>query len=575
MILKKVIAVFSFSLFLLGCGNDAAKQQQTKRIAKGNVKLGGVFHENETEYFRTLFPQNVTEVVGHRITNQVYEGLVRLNQADLSIEPSLAYRWDVNDSATQFTFHLRKNIFYHDDVCFLNGKGREMKAQDFVFCFEKLCTPDASNQGYWLFKDIVRGANEYFDAKEKKTNPIAHVAGVSAPDDSTLILNLQKPFAGFLYRLAMPFTAVFPKEAVDYYGSELREHCVGTGPFRVKRVLPDGGVFLVRNEHYWEHDSFGNQLPYLDGVRFSFIKDEKVEMLEFKKGNLDMKYRLPLDMVTQILDSNKNLTPDYKQFQLQTVKELSTQYYCFLNTDKVFGNVHVRRAFNYAIDRKKIVDYTLKGEGEIANSGIVPEGMSGFNYDAIKAFDYDVKKAKAELALAGYADGKSFPDVTLHINSGGGRNEKVAEAISSMLKESLNINVELSQSLWAQHTENSEMGRFEFWRYGWVADYPDSENFLNLYYGKNVPEKKDERAYLNPCRYKSAAFDKIFEKAMATPDPAERNRLYEQATQIGLDDAVTLCLFYPMNRRLLQSWVKNFPANGMEYRSFRKVWIDK
>ncbi|MFN8278381.1 MAG: ABC transporter substrate-binding protein [Chitinophagales bacterium] len=529
---------------------------------------------NETEYFRSLFPQNVTETVGHRITNQVYEGLVMLRQSDLSVQPALAYRWEIEDSARRFIFHLRRGVYFHNDACFKNGRGREFNANDVVYCFQKLCTPDVQNQGFWLFKDLVQGANEFFADREVNAGKLSHVAGIRALNDSTVEIKLVRPFAGFLFRLAMPFTAIFPKEAVDYYGIDMREHAVGTGPFVIKKIMPDAGVFLVRNEHYWGVDSFGNQLPYLDAIRWSFIKEEKVEMLEFKKGKLEMKYRLPLDMVTQVISSEGKLQPEYKRFQLQTVPELSTQYYGLLHTGKIFNNVHVRRAFNYAIDRQRIVRYTLKGEGVPVTAGIVPEGMPGYRYDNIKGFTFDVQKAQTELAQAGYPNGKNFPALTLHINSGGGRNEKVAEAITAMLKENLNIDVDISQSLWAQHTENSEMGRFDFWRLGWVADYPDPENFLNLCYGKNVPADGG-RAYINSFRYVNPAYDRLFEQAMATADVEQRNRLYETLTQITIDDAVTLNIFYSLNRRVLQPYVRNFPANGMEQRLLKEVWLDR
>ncbi|MFN8309882.1 MAG: ABC transporter substrate-binding protein [Chitinophagales bacterium] len=569
---SKPLAALVLVSWLTAC-NLSSGQHPKARKANGPVKYGGVFHVNETEYFRSLFPQNVTETVGHRITNQLYEGLVVLSQADLSLHPNLATHWEVEDSARLFVFHLRKGVFFHNDPCFKNGKGREMNASDVVYCFEKLCTPDASNQGFWLFKDLVEGASEFYAQHEAGNAQMQHVPGIQQINDSTVSIRLVRPFAGFLFRLAMPFTAIFPKEAVTFYGMDLREHAVGTGPFCIRKIMPDAGVFLVRNENYWGADSFGNKLPYLDAIRWSFIKEEKVEMLEFKKGNLEMKYRLPLDMVTQVVQ-NGQLQGEYRKFQLQTVPELSTQYYGLLHTGKLFSNVHLRRAINFAIDREKIVRYTLKGEGVAVKAGIVPEGMPGYNYANVHGFTFDPAQAQKELALAGYKDGKDFPALTLHINSGGGRNEKVAEAITSMLKENLNINVDISQSLWAQHTENSEMGRFDFWRLGWVADYPDPENFLNLCYGKNVPAD-GERAYINSFRYRNPVYDALFEKAMATSDFEARNRLYEQLTQMTIDDAVTLNIFYSLNRRLLQPYVRNFPANGMEQRLFREVWLDK
>jgi oligopeptide transport system substrate-binding protein len=562
-------------LLLLLCGCTGREHNNTaSRKAKGAVKYGGVFHINETEYFRSLFPQNITETVGHRVTNQVYEGLLRLDQASLAVMPCLASSWVVSDSARLFTFTIRHGVYFHDDACFPSGKGRQMTALDVQYCLDKLCQPSPVNQGFWLFKDVVVGATAYFAAREHGDTSVAHVPGISVPNDSTIVIQLVRPFAGFLYRLAMPYTAIFPREAIAHYGIDMRERCVGTGPFHIKRLLPDVAVYLERNDTYWGRDSMGNTLPYLDGIRWSFIKAEKVEMIEFRKGKLDMKYRLPLDMVREVIDTAGLLLPDYKQYQLQTVPELSTQFYGLLHTDKVFSNVHVRRAFNYAIDRKRIITYTLKGEGVASNGCIVPRGMAGFHQEQIKGYDYNPEKARQELALAGYPDGRGFPDITLQINSGGGRNEKVAEAIANQIEKSLGITVHIAQSLWAQHTENAEMGRYQFWRFGWVADYPDPENFLNLYYGKNVPAPT-ERSYLNSSRYSNPAFDKVFELALSTADFDQRNRLYEQAAQIGVDDAVTLNIFYSLNRRLLQPWVRQYPANGMEYRSLREVWMDR
>jgi peptide/nickel transport system substrate-binding protein len=555
---------------LVSCDGNQPAGAKDNRSAKGGVKYGGVFRVNETEFYRSLFPHNITEVVGHRIVNQVYEGLVTLHPGDLSIEPCLAESWTVNDSATVFTFNLRKGVFFHDDEVFDNQRGREVTAEDFVYCFELLCKKSPSNQGFWLFDGVVKGAKKYYE------NPSEHTRselGIKALDSHTLQIRLEKPFAGFLYRLAMPFCAVFPRELYEKKAEAMRDMAVGTGPFIIKKILPDESVYLVRNNNYWKKDEFGNSLPYLDGVKFSFIKEEKTEMLEFRKGNLEMKYRLPLDAINEILDNEGHLKGDYKRFILQHTTELSLQYYGFLHTHPVFSNVHVRKAFCYAIDRKKIVDYTVKGEGVPAFNGIVPLGMKGYKHESVKGFSFDPNRAKEELKAAGYPDGKNFPKITLQINSGGGRNEKVAEAITAMLKENLNVEVEITQLPFAQHLENYETGKVPFWRAGWVADYPDPENFLTLCYGKHVPESPTDKAYLNSFRYKNAAYDRLFEQALSTTDFDKRNRIYEQLDQMIINDAVMMPIYYTVNRRLIQPYVKNFPVNGMEYRSFREVWF--
>lgn len=570
------ICICSTILLLSACGggNQKAKEQTQ---GKGGIKYGGTFRYNENEYLKSLFPLSITETVGHRIVTQVYEGLVHFNPKDLTVEPLIAESWTVDSTATVYTFKLRQGVYFHDDKCFANGKGREVTAGDFVYCFNLLCTPDSKNNGFAFFRDIVKGATELYSARQKNEHDADELSawGVKALNDSTLQLTLVKPYADFLNRLALPFMNVFPKEAVELYKGEILYHTVGTGPFALKALKADEAVLLTRNEKYWGKDEFGNQLPYLDAIKVSFMKEDKTEMLEFQKGNLDMKYRLPFDMIDDILDDKKQLKGDYKKFVYQSQPELATQFYGFLFSDKVFSNKNVRLAFNHAIDRVKIADYTAKGEGVPCLNGFVPLGMPGYDNALVKGFKFDVAKAKEYLTKAGYPNGKGFPKTTLEINSGGGRNEKVAETIQKMLSENLNIDVEISQVVWAQHTNNVETGKTNFWRFAWIADYPDPGNFLNLFYGKNVPATFEEASYMNPTRYVNAQYDALYEKAIATTNLEERNKLYAQLDQMLIDDAPFLPIYNSVNRRLIQPYVKNFENNGMEYRSFREVWLNK
>ncbi|MBL7777645.1 MAG: ABC transporter substrate-binding protein [Chitinophagales bacterium] len=574
-----LFAALVLSLLFQSCGDSKNNNTQntTKREAKGGVKYGGVFRYNESEFLKSIYPLGVTEVTGHRITNQVYEGLVRFNQKDLTIEPCLAKSWEVSEDATQYTFRLHSGVKFHNDPCFEGGKGRLMTAQDFVYSLNQLCTPDPKNQGFTFFRDVIAGAEELYTAREKKQDDklLLEKWGVKALDDTTLQITLRKPTVDLLQRLALPFAAVFPKEAVEKYKGEILYHAVGTGPFVLKALKQDEAIILARNEEYWDKDEFGNQLPYLDGIKVSFMKEEKNEMLAFKKGDLELKYRLPFDMIDEIIDENKQLKGEYKKFQLQVAPELSTQFYGFLVPDKLMSNKNVRLAFNYAIDRKAIADYTAKGEGTPCMNGFVPLGMPGYDNAQVKGYTFDAAKAKEYLAKAGYPNGKGFPKITLEINSGGGRNEKIAEAIQKMLTQNLNIEVEITQVVWAQHTNNVETGKVNFWRFGWVADYPDPINFLSLFYGKNVPATMEQASYGNPTRYKNAAYDALLEKAMNTTNDAERNKLYVQLDQMIVDDAPVLLITHSMNRRLLQPYVQNCPNNGMEYRNFREVWLDK
>ncbi len=574
--LALIIILLSFVACKTGSTDDANGNSTASQIqkAKGDRHYGGVFKMNETEFFRSLYPLNVTETSGNRITNQVYEGLVQFNQADLTINPCLATHWDIDDSKTVYTFHLRKDVKFHDDPCFPNGKGRMMTAHDIKYNLDKMCAFDVNNKGYDFFKDRIKGATEYYNQTVKKNFPASGCEGIKVIDDHTIQMTLTRPFAGILNLLALPFAYCFPKEAFDKYGIEMRVKMVGTGPFYLKAIRENDAVILAKNKEYWGKDKLGNQLPYLDGIRWSFLGDQKSEMLEFKKGKLDMIYRLPLEMVDEIIDKNNNLKEGYKQFQFQEEATLALQYYGFKMSEGRFAESKaLRQAFNYAVDRKKIVDYTVKGAGIPANYGVVPPAFASYDAKAIKGYKYDPVKAKQKLAEAGYPNGKGFGELTLQINSGGTRNEQIAEAVQKMIKENLNIDVKIVKMPWAQHLEAYETSKSEFWRSGWVADYPDPENFINLFNGVHIPPKLTDKSYLNSTRYRNAEFDKLYEEAQKTIDLKARNQLYMKADQIVIEDAPIIPIYYYNDRRLLQPYVKNFPQNAMEYRNLRDVYL--
>jgi len=582
--MKKIqfILLLIATIGLWSCGGgDGDGSSSTASSSKGDLKeasggkyYGGVFKMNETEYFRSLYPLNVTEVTSNRITNQIYEGLVQFDQKDLTIKPCLAERWDITEDGTLYTFHLRKGVKFHDDPCFSDGKGREVTAKDFKYNLDKLCAFDVNNKGYDFYKDHIEGAEAYYKNSIGGNAPAAGCSGIRLVDDYTIQIKLKKPFAGILNKLALPFAYLFPKEAFDTYGVEMRAKTVGTGPFITKAIKENDALILVKNKEYWGKDSNGNQLPYLDGIRWSFLGDQKSELLEFKNGNLDMMYRLPLEMVEDIIDTKGNLKEGYKQYIFQEEPALSVYYYGFKMSEGRFAdNKKLRQAFNYAVDRQKIVDYTVRGAGIPANSGIVPPAFAGFDASAVKGYKFDRDKAKQLMAEAGYPNGKGFEELTLQINSGGGRNEQIAEAIQKMIKENLNIDVKITKMPFAQHLEALETSKSEFWRAGWVADYPDPENFINLFNSAHIPAKLTDKSYINSFRFRSPKFDALYNKALETLDVNARMKLYEQADQVMIDEAPIIPIYYYKDRRLVQPNVKNFPQNSMEYRNLRDVYF--
>lgn len=569
---KAIFSILTATL-LWSCGGNKDSEGGI-REAKGGVYYGGIFKSNEIEDFKSLYPLNVTEIVSIHIAANAYEGLVKLSQTDLSITNCLAEKVDKTKDAQTWTFYIRKDVKFQDDPCFPDGKGREITAADFKYCFDRLCEASPENHQFGVtFSGRVEGADEYYQSTVDKKPLATGVSGVKVIDDHTLQISLKFPFAGFLNILTMPGCWLYPQEAVAKYGSDMRVTCVGTGPFQVRNVKEGDAVVMERNKNYWDIDEFGNQLPYLDGLKYSFIKDKKSELYEFKKGNLDMTFRLPIEMIPDILDEFNHAKEGNARFDMMVVPAMGVDYYGFQHQSDIFKKREVRLAFNYAIDREKLVTYTLQGDGIPATYGIIPPSFKEYDNKALKGFSFKPDTARHFLAMAGYPNGKDFPKLTLQINSGGERNVQVAEVVQKMLKENLNIDVDINVMPMAEHMENYETGKALFWRTGWIADYPDPETFLTILYGKNVPEKTTDRSYVNPVRYKSAKFDSLFELALREVDNKKRFDLYRQADQVAMDDGAVMPIFYQENYRLVQLWVKNCDANGMDYRDMAKVYF--
>lgn len=573
-----VILLFgAVSLLNKSCSSGPGDHTST-RTAQGPVKYGGVFRMNEIEDFRTLYPLNIVDVVSHHIGTQVYEGLVKFNQKDLSVIPALASSWEANDSNTRYTFHLRKGVFFHDDECFAatQGKGREVTADDVKFCFDQLCTSSPMNQQYtYSFKDRVVGANEYFAATEKKEYPAGGVSGVKVIDDSTMEISLLHPIPGFLQILATQGGWVYPKEAFEKYGDDMRIHCVGTGPFRIKSIEEGKSVLLDYNPNYWMFDEHGNRLPYLDIVQFSFIKDKRSEIIAFRSGDLDMVFRLPVEMTKDILGELDQAKQSEVDFVMQTAPAMSLTYYGFQHKQAPFDNQKVRLAFNYAINREEIAEKKLMGDAIPGTHGIVPASIAGYAADSVKGYSYDPDLARKYLADAGYPGGKGFPEITLRINSGGGdRNTITADYVAHQLNEVLGITVKVETIPFAQHLESIETGKSLFWRTGWIADYPDPETFLTTLYSAHIPESMDARSSTNSVRYSSPRFDSLFNAAVHEADPAKRAQLFLEADRVQVEDGAIMPIYYELNDRLVQRNVRNFDINPMEFRDMTRVWLD-
>lgn len=563
------------------CGGDSnsRKTDETLKKVAGDRFIGGVFRINESEYIKNLFPHNITDAYSYRVASQIYEGLFKFDPESLEVSKGLIIDYKVDESGTIYTFQLKKGILFHDNPCFDGGKGRELKARDIEYCFTKLCTKSFNNQNFSIFKEILKGANKYFTASINNKTPEFKVEGIHVIDDYTIELELIEPNSLFVVNLARPACFIYPKEAEEKYGIDMRINAVGTGPFslNIADVEEDISIILKKNNNYHSRDEFGNQYPYLDAISIQFIKDKKTELFEFRKGNLDMIYRLPTEFIIEILEETMpGANGEYSQFQLQRSPEMMTQFLTLNNQKGVFRNKFVRKAFNFAIDRTKILDFVLNGEGYApGNHGITPPVFSNYNIETIKGYELNIDSARYYMKKAGFNGGKGFPKLQFLLNAEGERNTNVAVEIQKQLKDHINVDIELQILPFAQLLEKSYSGDYNILRAAWVADFPSPENFLWIFSSKDVPNSLQEASYPNIARYINKNFDKYYESALKSKSINEANKFFKKAEVQLMQDSPVIVLWYDEGYRLIQSYVKNFPNNPMQYRDLGRVYFEQ
>jgi peptide/nickel transport system substrate-binding protein len=572
----------AFTLIALGafsCGHD--KVETKPRVAgEGGKKYGGSYRMNAIEGSpKALDPVLINAKGADDIASQIYDRLIDLDDK-LDLVPELAKSLPkISADGRTYTFDLRTDVFFQDDSCFPGGKGRKLTAEDVRYSFTRCCDPRTQTICYSFVQGKVKGAAEYFhaisDSVAGKGGAVpAGVAGLRALNDSTFELELIEPYAPFLYYFVNSLGDIVPHEAVERYRENFFRHPVGSGPFMLASWKPDQELVLKKNPKYWGKDGNGNRLPFLDELRFKFIADDKVQFNEFLNGNLDESYGIPTEQFTEVLDSNHRPRERYAAYQVQSTPAMLTWFFDFNNQKAPFDNADVRRAFNYAIDREKIVRFALQNSPYApAIHGLVPPVFKNYPVNDIKGYTYDPAEAKRLLAKAGYPDGAGFPDVTLSIYPVP-RLTSTAQVVQEMLHTALNVKVNIQLMEKPQLLDQAEAGKLQFWGTRWVGDYPDPETFLILLNGELVPREEGKPSYPNSSRYINPEYTALFKKGVATIDRVAQMKHYSDGEKLAMADAPILPLFYEQYYRLLQQKVRDCALNAMGRYDMKYVWFD-
>jgi len=532
----KSLTIIVFAIGFISCYNSDKRSEN-------------VFHYNEQTGIASLDPAFAKNQSIMWAVHQLYNTLVEVD-SQLNIVPSLAKRWKISPDKTTYTFYLRNDVVFHDDACFPNGRGRTMTAKDVVYSFNRIVDKNTASPGSWIFNGKIDTTN-----------------GFKAIDDTIFQLKLIKPYQPILGILSMQYSSIMPKEAIEKYGTDFRRHAVGTGPFQFIAWEEGQALVMKKNPNYFERDENGVRLPYLSGIKISFFDSKATEFLLFRQKKLDFINDIDASFKDEVLTKKGTLRSDWqKKIQLQTHPYLNIEYFGILvdTTQPLLKNSplaskKIRQAINYGFDRQKMVLYLRNSLGIPAQSGFVPAGLPSFDSTKVRGYIYNPELSRKLIREAGFTN-QTLPTIklqTIPIYS------EIASYVARQLEEvGFKIQVDVVQkSLLLDLTSNSKT---PFFRGSWIADYPDAENYLSVFYSKNP-------APPNYTRYKNPRFDALFEKAITETNDSLRYQLYQQADQLMMQDAPVVPLWYDVVVHLVQPNVKSFPANALNLLELRRV----
>lgn len=481
--------------------------------------------------------------------HMVYNTLVETDE-HLHVVPSLAKRWEVSADGLSYTFHLRGDVYFQDNEAFKERKGRKMTAADVVYSFNRIIDPSVASTGAWIFNGKV-----------------AERAPFIAINDSTVVIKLQTPFRPLPEILTMPYCSVVPREVVEKWGKDFSSHPCGTGPFRF-HYWDEGNVLILhRNEHYWESDSLGNQLPYLDGVQIGFADSKATEFFLFLQGKVDFVNSIDGSFKDLVLNKNGTIKKEFaKNFRFEKKFYLNTEYIGFLTDSNIalvknapLKNKLVRQAINYAIDRKKIATYFRNGVVNPACAGFIPEGMPGFDSNAGFGYHYDPAKALSSLEKAGYPNGKGLTAFTVLTP------DNWADIVNFIATELQDVGIPMQVEIIQPNILRQQMSKSEAlaFRAQWIADYPDAETFL-AFFNSRFP------APPNYTRFSNDQFDKWYDESMNAADTV-RWELYRKMDSLAMSYAPVIPLFYDRMLHFTQNNIEGFTSNPMNLIDVKRV----
>jgi peptide/nickel transport system substrate-binding protein/oligopeptide transport system substrate-binding protein len=528
--------------FVCGCQNNSPQPVAEKKVPA----FGGTYHRAFADSFLVLDPALIKDSNSHEVCRQIYDGLVEFDE-HANVLPAIAREWKISDDKLVYTFFLRGDVRFHAIAGrrkTLNG-GRKVDAEDVVYSFARLLKPQVDSQASFFW--VIKGARDFTEGKA------AEISGIRILASDTVEFTLEKPFAPFVSLLAMCNGAIVPREDAECTGG-LLSLPVGTGPFAWVEKASDT-IILEANADYYRGR------PYLDRLEFLVIEDEVARFNAFLAGKLQQ---------VDVPDSRyRNVKQDHKLAPYLLEAAMWGTNYLGMNVNvPPFNDVMVRKALNYALDRETIVRLVLNDRAQIAH-GVLPPGIPGYNFE-LAGYTYDLEKAREYLAKAGYPDGKGFPEITLQYNRDA-IHVRTAEFVLANLRD-IGIKCVGQELEFGEHLKNIETGKAHFFRLGWTVDYPDPDNFLyTLFHSSNI------HSGYNFSGLASEKLDKILDQARFETEMHTREKLYQQAEQLIVDEAPWVFLYFYTSHLLHAPEVNGLLLGpmGESLLHYRHIWLQK
>lgn len=521
---------------LLSSGTPRGNVKELVRLEPG---AGAVASEGGTlrlagDMPPTLDPALVQDSTSAEYVVHLFSGLVSLD-ADLEVVPDLAGRWEIDEMGQVYTFYLRPEATFAD--------GRAITAADVIYSMERACSPQMASPVAVSYLSDIAGVVEYGEGQAE------HISGLEILDEHTLRMTIDAPKAYFLAKLTYPVAFVVDREQITHEGDAWLRRPNGSGPFVLESIDRER-IVLVRNERY-VHGA-----PALQRVEYTLSGGLPITLYE--NDRLDI-VGVTASEIERVLDPANPL-----HAELHTSPELSVQYLGLNVNMPPFDDLKVRQAFAHAIDRDKIANLVLRGTASPAK-GILPSGMPDYN-EELTGLSYDPERARQLLATSSYSAPGAMPKVVLTVSGTSGYMPPVARAVLSMIEENLGIQMIVEQVEWSYFLRDLNMQRYQMFSAGWIADYPDSQNFVDiLFYSSS---SQNHMGYANP------EVDRLLEEARVESDEQRRTALYREAERIIVQEAPWIPLSHGVNHVLVKPRVKGYRASGSLYPWMKDIRIE-